>query len=90
MDDLCGRREAVRGAAGVADDVVRRWVVAVLVDPEDDRDVLVLRGRADDHLLGAGIDMRLGPGRVGEDAGRLEDDVDAEVAPWERCWILLR
>ena len=54
VDDLGRRREAVRRAAGVADDVMRRRVVAVLVDAEDDRDVLVLRGRADDDLLGAG------------------------------------
>ena len=81
MDDLGRRRQAVRRAARVADDVVGRRVVALLVDAEDDRDVLVLGRGADDDLLGAGVDVRLGLGRIGEDAGALEDDVDAEVAP---------
>ena len=65
----------------VADDVVGRRVVAILVDAEDDRDVLVLGRRADDDLLGAGIDVRPRLRGIGEDAGALEDDVDAEVAP---------
>src|SRR4249919_2389563 len=73
VDDLGGRGEAVRRAAGVADDVVRRRVVAVLVDAEDDRDVLVLRGGADDDLLGAGRDVRLGLLGVCVDARALQD-----------------
>ena len=81
VDDLGRRREAVRRAAGVADDVVGRRVVAIFVDAEDDRDVLVLGRGADDDLLGAGVDVRLGLRGIGEDARALEDDVDAEVAP---------
>ena len=81
VDHLGRRREAVRRAAGVADDVMGRRVVALFVDAEDDRDVLVLGRRADDHLLGAGIDVRPRLRGIGEDAGALEDDVDAEVAP---------
>ena len=89
VDDLGGRGEAVRRARGVADDVVAGRVVALLVDAEDDRDVLVLGRRADDDLLGAGLDVRLGLLGVGEDAGRLEDDVDPEVAPRQRRRVLL-
>ena len=81
VDDLGRRGQAVGRAAGVADDVVGRRVVAVLVDAEDDRDVLALGRRADDDLLGAGVDVRPGLRGVGEDAGALEDDVDAQVAP---------
>src|SRR5437867_363301 len=55
MDDLGGRREAVRRAAGVADHVVGGRVVAILVDAEDDRDVLTLGRGADDDLLCAGV-----------------------------------
>src|SRR6478752_6274461 len=81
VDHLRGRREAVRRAAGVADDVVRRRVVLVLVHPEHDRDVLALGRRADDHLLRARVQVGPRLVGVGEDAGRFEDDVDAEVAP---------
>ena len=66
---------------GVADDVMGRRVIALFVDAEDDRDVLALGRGADDDLLGAGIDMRPRLRGIGEDAGALEDDVDAEVAP---------
>ena len=59
VDDLGRGREAVRRAAGVADDVVARRVVLVLVDAEHDRDVLALGRGADDHLLRAG--RRCGP-----------------------------
>ena len=90
VDDLGRRREAVRRAAGVADDVVGRRVVAVLVDAEDDRDVLALGRGADDHLLRAGVDVGARLVGVGEEAGRLEDDVDAEVAPRQRGRVLLR
>ena len=69
--------------------VVASRVVAVLVDAEDDRDVLALRGGADDHLLRAGVEVGPGLVGVGEDAGRLEDDVDAEVAPRQRRRVLL-
>jgi hypothetical protein len=58
-----------------------RRVIALFVDAEDDRDVLALGRGADDDLLGAGIDMRLRLGGVGEDPGALEDDVDPEVSP---------
>ena len=81
VDDLRRRRQAVRRAAGVADDVMRGRVVAVLVDAEDDRDVLALGRGADDDLLRAGVEVRAGLRGVGEEAGALEDDVDAEVAP---------
>ena len=66
VDDLGRRRQAVGGAAGVADDVVLRRVVLVLVDAQDDGDVLVLGGRADDDLPGARVEMRGGLGRVRE------------------------
>jgi hypothetical protein len=60
---------------------VLRLVVLVEVDPEHDRDVLALGRRGDDDLLGPCLQVL---GRVltsGEEAGRLEDDVDAEVGP---------
>ena len=64
-------------------------LVAILVHAQDDRDVLVLGRRADDDLLGTGIDVRPGLLGVREDAGRFEDDLDAEVAPRQGRGILL-
>jgi hypothetical protein len=39
--------------------------------------------RGDDDLLGAAVDVGLGLGRVGEEAGGLDDDVGADLAPVE-------
>ena len=65
-------------------------VVGVVVDAEHDRDVGI-RGRGGDHdLLRARGEMLLRALPVGEEAGGLEDDVDAQVAPRERRGIALR
>ena len=56
-------------------------VVGAVVDAHDDRDVLVRRRGGDDDLLRAGIDVLARVGRLGEEAGRLDDDVHAELAP---------
>src|SRR5262245_33118647 len=89
VHDLRRGCQAVRGAAGVADDVVGRRVVLLVVDAEDDRDVLVLGRGADDDLLRAGGDVGFCLFRVGEDAGRLDDDVHAEIAPRQGRGVLL-
>src|SRR5680860_27821 len=83
VDDLGHRRQAVRGARGVGDDVVRRWVVVQVVDAHDDGEVLALCRRGDDDLLGACGEVLAGAGRVGEEAGRLDDDVGAHLGPRE-------
>jgi hypothetical protein len=62
--------------------MLRRVVVAV-VDAHDDGEILVLRGRADDDLLGAGREVPLGLGSVGEEAGAFEHNVHAEALPRE-------
>ena len=61
----------------------------VVVDAEHDRDVGIGRGRRDDDLLRAGVEVLLRAVALGEEAGRLEHDVDAEVAPRERAGIAL-
>ena len=56
-------------------------IVAVLVDAEHDGRVLPGSGRGDDDLLGATrLVSRCGRG-VGEEARRLDDDIDAVVSP---------
>ena len=90
VDDLGGRRQAVRRAAGVADDVVRspgrsassltpRTIV--MSSPFAGALMITLRAPA--------VEVRAGLLGVGEQAGRLEDDVDAEVAPRQRRRVLL-
>ena len=89
VQDLGDRGQAVGGAGGVRDDVVLRRVVVLVVHAHHDGDVFVLRGRRDDDLLGAGLDVgtcRLGRG---ETPGRLDDDIDAEIAPWQGSRIAL-
>ena len=56
-------------------------VVEVVVDAHHDGDVLVGGRRRDDDLLGAAVDVLAGVRGLGEEAGGLDDDVDAEIAP---------
>src|SRR5699024_9996227 len=71
------------------DDVVLRGVVVALVHTDDEGRVLVLRRSGDDDLLGAGLAVGLGLLGVGEDAGGLDDDVGADLAPREVVRIAL-
>ena len=75
------RREAVRGAGSIGDDVVDSRVVLVVVDADDDGDVFILGRSGDDDLLGAGVDVTLGLGGFGEETSGLDDDLDAEGLP---------
>jgi hypothetical protein len=81
VEDLRHRRHTVGGAGGVGDDVVVRRVVLVLVDAHDDGDVLVLGRSRNEDLLGATGQVLRGVFLLREDAGRLDDDVDAQLAP---------
>ena len=83
--------DAVRGAGGVGDDVVCGRVVHVFVDAEDDGQVFALGGCADDDLLGAAaVDVGTRLVCVGEAAGGLDDEVDAELAPGDGGGVALR
>ena len=81
-------REAVRGARAVREQVMFRAVVELVVDAHDDGEVVVLRGRRDDDLLRAGVEVRLALLLVGEEARALEHDVDAELFPRELRGVL--
>ena len=88
--DLRERREAVGGARGVRDDGVLGRVVGTLVDAEHECcDIVAARGGRDDDLLRAGGDVHVRILRLGEAAGRLDDDVNAEVAPRELGGVAL-
>ncbi len=79
--DVDDRGQAVGRATGVGDDVVLGGVVLLVVDAHDDGDVLAFARRGDDHFLGAGGDVALRLFRFGEQAGRFDDVVDAELLP---------
>jgi hypothetical protein len=64
-------------------------VIGVVVDAEDDRHVGVRRRRRDDHLLRARLEMLLRVLPLREEAGRLQNDVHAEVFPGERGGVAL-
>ena len=68
---------------------MRVGVVRVVVDAEHDGEVRIGRGRGDDDLLRARVEVLLRALAVGEEAGRLEHDVDAEVAPRQRGRVAL-
>jgi hypothetical protein len=87
--DLGHGHDRVGGAGGVGDDVVAGRVVDLVVDADHDGHVLVLRRGGDDHLLGAALEVQRGAVPVGEAAGRLDHDVDAEVAPGELGGVAL-
>ena len=89
VQHLGERSDAVRRAGRVGDDVVRLGVVLVVVDAEDDRDVGIRRRRRDDDLLRTRVDVLLRALAIGEEARRLEDDVDTQVAPRQRGRVAL-
>ena len=64
-------------------------VVGVVVDAEDDRQVGIRRRRGDDDLVGAGGQVLGRALAVGEEAGRLDDDVDLHVLPGQRGRVTL-
>ena len=68
---------------------MRVGVVLVVVHAEHERDVGIGRRRRDDDLLRAGVEMLLCSLALGEEPGRLDHDVDAEVAPWHAGRIAL-
>ena len=89
-DNLCCRGEAVRGAAGIRNNVMLRWVVPLLVHAHDDGQVFARRRGADDHLLRAGLAVRRSLLGVGEESSGFHNDVDAKVAPRECGRIFAR
>ncbi|BDZ50616.1 hypothetical protein GCM10025867_28570 [Frondihabitans sucicola] len=56
-------------------------IVGALVDTEDDRRVVTGGRSRDDDLLGSRVDVLLRVGGLREETGRLDDDLDAELAP---------
>ena len=61
----------------------------VKVDAEHDRRVRIGRGRRDDHLLGSLGEVLGGALAVGEEACRLDHDVDSQLTPGQGRGVAL-
>ena len=93
MHDLGGRGQAVGGAGSVRNDMVLLRIVLVFVDAQHDGQVFAFGGGGNDDLLGATggdvIDCTLDGLALlvdavfldGEQTGRLDHDVHAQVFP---------
>jgi hypothetical protein len=89
VEHLRHRRDAVGRARGVRDDRMLGGVIVTVVDAEHEGHVRVGGGSRDDHLLRACVEMLLRRRPVGEEPGRLDHDVDAEVGPRKRRRVAL-
>ena len=56
-------------------------VVVRVVDAEDQRDVFVGGRGGDDRFFRAGVEMATHVRSIGKHAGRLDDNIDAELPP---------
>ena len=65
-------------------------IVEVIVDAHDQREIRAFGGRADQHRLRAGGEVRGGLVALGEEAGALEHDVDPEGLPRQLGRVLQR
>jgi hypothetical protein len=89
VEDLDHGHEAVGGAGGVGDDLVLVGVEGVVVDADHEGLVGAAgRGRHDDQR-GAGLEVGAGLVLGVEEAGGLDDHVDAEVAPGQVARVAL-
>ena len=82
-DDLGDRSQAVGGAGGVRDDVVLSGIVQVVVNAHADGQINVFAWRTDDNLACSGLNVLAGVLAVGEETGRLDNDIDAKLFPWQ-------
>src|SRR3989338_4810241 len=67
-----------------------RRVILVLIDAQNDRDILALGGGRDDDLFCPALrDVHFGLLLVGESAGGFDNDVDAQVRPWDLSGVFV-
>ena len=81
IENLDEGNEAVRRAARVGDHLVLGGVEVGVIDPVDEGGVGAVRRRRDDHERRPRIEVHRGLVAVGEDARRLDDEVDSERLP---------
>merc|ERR1719326_2589945 len=85
--DLDQRRKTIGSARGARDDV-HGCLVVLLVNANDDGGrFCVLRGRRNDNLLRATLDVFHATLRGGESSSTFANILHASVLPWNLCWV---
>ncbi len=90
VEHLDHRHEAVGRARGVRHDDVLGRVERVVVDADHERGIDAFGRGRDDNAGRTTVDVGGSGVTLGEETGRLDDDVDAEVAPGEIGGVALR
>ena len=84
LQDLGDRRQAVRGAGSVRNNVMLGGIVLLVVHAQHEGDVFILRRSRDDDFLHRPAQMLLGVVGIGEAAGRFDHDLRAHGFPRQR------
>jgi len=90
MEHQGHRREAVSGAASVADNPVVGRIVLIVVNSHHHREVVIFTRRGDDNPFGSAFhDVHLSLRFIGEESRGLDHDVHTHALPGDRSWIPL-
>lgn len=81
VEHLHHRGKAVRRAGSVGHDVVLGRIVLVVVDADAERQVRILGGSGDEHLLGTGLQVTLSLLASREQTRGLQNHVHAQLLP---------
>ena len=84
------RSEAVCGAGGIGNDIVRFRIVGVFIDAHYDGRIIIFARRSDDDLLHSAFDVLAGTFFIFQLAGGFDDDLDAVLAPVQMFRIAVR
>ncbi len=90
IEHLGQRREAVRRAGGIGDDEVPLRIELILVHTNDEGGVGIVGGGGDHDAGRAGFEVFGCPFPLGVLPGRLDDDIDCVLMPWESPLLRVR
>src|SRR5437667_521428 len=88
LENFGNGSEAIGGAGGVGNDVVRGGVVGLVVHAQDESGVGAIGRGGDDHFFHGSAEMLLGVNTLGEEAGGFDDDMRAYGSPIDFVGIL--
>ncbi len=90
MEDQGGRGQTIGGAGGIGNDLMVFRLVLILVYPHHHGQIDFLGRGGNDHLFGPGLQMGLGLGTGGKQAGTLDHHFHADIVPGNGGGILRR
>src|SRR6266700_6150202 len=88
LQNLGDGREAVRGARGIRDHIVRRGIVRLVIYAENKSRVRPVGGRGDNHFFHRRAKVFLRVNALGEEAGRFHNNVRADGRPIDLGGVL--